>query len=89
MHFHRIYGFATTSSPLIITHSCKPLIRHRVNVKMSAAAISTSTPAVKKRSVVSSFIFKFDGTPDGKPQVALFRRSDKVSTYRYVSPFSF
>lgn len=33
----------------------------------------------KKRSVVSSFILKWN---DGPPQVALFRRSDKVSTYR-------
>lgn len=34
---------------------------------------------LKHRSVVSSFIFKFD---DGKPSVALFRRSDKVNTYQ-------
>lgn len=35
----------------------------------------------KQRSVVSSFIMKYK---DGKPRVALFQRSDKVSTYRYV-----
>ncbi|KAK4245123.1 Methylthioribose-1-phosphate isomerase [Corynascus novoguineensis] len=49
---------------------------------------STSSTDVewKKRSVVSSFIFKFDG---GQPQVALFRRSDKVSTYRqHLAPIS-
>jgi hypothetical protein len=34
---------------------------------------------LKHRSVVSSFIFKFD---NGKPLVALFRRSDKVNTYQ-------
>ena len=40
-------------------------------------------PQLKKRAVVSSFIFKYpeDG---GKPLVALFRRSDKVSTYKSV-----
>ncbi|KAK0742606.1 hypothetical protein B0T18DRAFT_305751, partial [Schizothecium vesticola] len=44
---------------------------------------------LQKRSVVSSFIFKFDGTPDGQPKVALFRRSEKVSTYRnYLAPIS-
>ena len=38
---------------------------------------------VKKRQVVSSFILK-DPEPgtDEKPMIALFRRSDKVSTYR-------
>lgn len=47
---------------------------------------------LKKRAVVSSFLFKFpDGGPsasstrDGKkPLVALFRRSGLVSTYRQV-----
>ncbi|KAK3693037.1 hypothetical protein B0T22DRAFT_367528 [Podospora appendiculata] len=48
---------------------------------------SSSTP-IKKRAVVSSFIFKFDR--DGNnPQVALFRRSDKVSTYQHhLAPIS-
>lgn len=45
-----------------------------------------SVNGLKKRSVVSSFIFKLDGTPDGQPKVALFRRSDKVSTYRSAAP---
>ncbi|OIW25361.1 nagb/rpia/CoA transferase-like protein [Coniochaeta ligniaria NRRL 30616] len=41
---------------------------------------------LKHRSVVSSFIFKFE---DGKPMVALFRRSDKVSTYQHhLAPIS-
>lgn len=43
-------------------------------------------PQLTKRAVVSSFIFKFpeDG---GKPVVALFKRSDKVSTYQLVIEF--
>ncbi|KAH8902150.1 nagb/rpia/CoA transferase-like protein, partial [Coniochaeta sp. PMI_546] len=37
-------------------------------------------------SVVSSFIFKYE---DGKPLVALFRRSDKVNTYQHrLAPIS-
>lgn len=46
-----------------------------------------SDRGLKKRSVVSSFIFKLEGTSDGQPKVALFRRSDKVSTYRSAAPF--
>jgi hypothetical protein len=34
----------------------------------------------KKRSVVSSFILKYDESRH--PLIALFKRSDKVSTYR-------
>jgi len=45
---------------------------------MSATASSAGDPW-KKRSVVSSFIMKLD---DAEPKVALFQRSDKVSTYR-------
>ncbi|KAK1835712.1 hypothetical protein QBC39DRAFT_327363 [Podospora conica] len=46
-------------------------------------------PGLKRRSVVSSFIFKLEGTPDEQPQVALFRRSQKVSTYRdHLAPIS-
>ncbi|KAK4038568.1 hypothetical protein C8A01DRAFT_47834 [Parachaetomium inaequale] len=50
----------------------------------------TPTPSAtsewQKRSVVSAFILKLD---DGKPQVALFQRSDKVSTYRHhLAPIS-
>ncbi|KAL0943054.1 translation initiation factor eif-2b subunit family protein [Colletotrichum truncatum] len=40
-----------------------------------------------RRIVVSSFIFKFP--PDSGPQVALFRRSDKVRTYQHrLAPVS-
>lgn len=47
---------------------------------------------LKKRSVVSSFIIKYPDDADGstaKPKVALFRRGDKVSTYRHhLAPIS-
>ncbi|KAK3315748.1 hypothetical protein B0H66DRAFT_479829 [Apodospora peruviana] len=50
--------------------------------------MSTDTTGFKKRSVVSNFIFNFD-TPDGKPRVALFKRSGKVSTYQHhLAPIS-
>ncbi|KAK0707930.1 hypothetical protein B0H67DRAFT_588930 [Lasiosphaeris hirsuta] len=50
---------------------------------------AVASAALKKRAVVSSFIFKFDQTPDGRAQVALFRRSGKVSTYRHhLAPIS-
>ncbi|KAL2017425.1 hypothetical protein VTK56DRAFT_2081 [Thermocarpiscus australiensis] len=50
------------------------------------AANSGSGDKFKKRSVVSSFILKPD---DGGPRVALFRRSDKVSTYQHhLAPIS-
>lgn len=39
---------------------------------------------LEKRAVVSSFIFKFPRGPSEKPVVALFKRSDKVRTYRFV-----
>ncbi|KAK1759987.1 nagb/rpia/CoA transferase-like protein [Echria macrotheca] len=57
---------------------------------LSAIKMSTdSTRPLKKRSVVSSFIFNLHKTPDHKPQVALFRRSDKVSTYQHhLAPIS-
>ncbi|KAK4168372.1 Methylthioribose-1-phosphate isomerase [Cladorrhinum sp. PSN259] len=43
----------------------------------------------KKRSVVSSFIFKFDDSGQNQPKVALFKRSDKVSTYQHhLAPIS-
>ncbi|KAF4986217.1 hypothetical protein FDECE_16065 [Fusarium decemcellulare] len=47
-------------------------------------AFSTTMTSLKHRAVASSFIFKFpDDDTSQKPQVALFRRSDKVSTYRH------
>ena len=40
---------------------------------------------LEKRSVVSNFII--DNHNPARPRVALFRRSDKVRTYEYASPF--
>ncbi|KAL2819825.1 hypothetical protein BJX63DRAFT_418750 [Aspergillus granulosus] len=43
----------------------------------------------EKRAVVSSFIFHFPNGSSGKPQVALFQRSDNVSTYQHqIAPIS-
>ncbi|GAD98786.1 hypothetical protein PVAR5_7487 [Paecilomyces variotii No. 5] len=51
--------------------------------------MSTQDKPLSKRSVVSSLIFKFPETGDGKPVVALFRRSEKVNTYRHhLAPIS-
>ncbi|KAK4236791.1 hypothetical protein C8A03DRAFT_45248 [Achaetomium macrosporum] len=51
------------------------------------ATTSSSAGEWKKRSVVSSFIMKADD--DQRPRVALFRRSDKVSTYQHhLAPIS-
>lgn len=44
---------------------------------------NTSQPPQKK-AVVSSFIFKSQNEEQQKPLVALFRRSEKVRTYRWV-----
>ncbi|EON97214.1 putative translation initiation factor eif-2b subunit family protein [Phaeoacremonium minimum UCRPA7] len=46
--------------------------------------MATEKPPLKKRSVVSSFIYKYvDENGERKPKVALFRRSDKVNTYQH------
>ena len=37
-----------------------------------------------KQQVAVSFIFKFPANGVARPKVALFKRSGKVSTYRYV-----
>ncbi|GAB1315329.1 hypothetical protein MFIFM68171_05539 [Madurella fahalii] len=43
----------------------------------------------KKRSIASSFVFKFDNAGVGGPRVALFRRSANVSTYQHrLAPIS-
>jgi len=59
----------------------------RQNQSAMAEPVQNAGPELKKRSVVSSFIFKFDGTPDGQPKVALFRRSEEVTTYKSAGPF--
>ncbi|KAL1859426.1 hypothetical protein Plec18167_006615 [Paecilomyces lecythidis] len=51
--------------------------------------MSAQDKPLTKRAVVSSLIFKFPETANGKPVVALFRRSDKVNTYRHhLAPIS-
>ncbi|KAI0003537.1 nagb/rpia/CoA transferase-like protein [Xylariaceae sp. FL0662B] len=56
---------------------------------MASTASGGETKKYKKSAVAGSFLFKF---PDGdakRAQVALFRRSDKVSTYRHkLAPVS-
>lgn len=59
--------------------------RHRPKRKQEAyrnqpEEMDSEPKPMTRRTVVSSFIFKFP--PDGGPQVALFRRSDKVRTYQ-------
>ncbi len=47
------------------------------------ASAKTPASSLLRRSVVSSFIIKYpEKVQPGKPMVALFKRSDKVSTYR-------
>ncbi|PNY25576.1 Methylthioribose-1-phosphate isomerase, partial [Tolypocladium capitatum] len=54
-----------------------PLRHHR-------ASSSTAMKPLERRAVASSFIFKYpDDNPDARPQVALFRRSGLVRTYRH------
>lgn len=43
--------------------------------------------SMTKRAVVSSFIFHFPPGQPTKPSVALFKRSEKVRTYRYDATF--
>lgn len=55
-------------------------------MRISVHRFSTTAPLrapkeLKKRSVVGSFLLKRD-EHDGRPKVALFKRSDKVNTYQ-------
>lgn len=63
-----------------------PKLLHRAFLgfqKLNKMEIASRSPIEwKKRSVVSSFIFKFDDTGVGSARVALFRRSGRVSTYQ-------
>jgi hypothetical protein len=81
------------SKPLILhgmLTSCKPIWRatSRPRLLRTMAAASTNSANSgewKKRSVVSSFLLRGGWRGDqAKPEIALFERSDKVSTYRYV-----
>lgn len=49
------------------------------SLSLTSKMASKSGKPLKHHSVVSSFIIKYE---DGKPSVALFRRSDKVNTYQ-------
>ncbi|KAK0744540.1 hypothetical protein B0T21DRAFT_407633 [Apiosordaria backusii] len=52
-------------------------------------AAAHGTDHWKRRSVVSSFIFTSNEPDNDRPKVALFKRSDKVSTYRHhLAPIS-
>ncbi len=54
--------------------------------RATMASTDQSAP-LKQRSVVSSFIIKYPNQgEEGKPLVALFKRSGKVSTYQWVPP---
>ena len=44
---------------------------------------NSGAKVLKKRAVAGSFLFRYiDDGSEKKPQVALFRRSGKVSTYQ-------
>jgi hypothetical protein len=47
-----------------------------------AGQISGVGQGLERRSVVSSFIFHFTTSSSDQPLVALFKRSDKVRTYK-------
>lgn len=48
-----------------------------------ATAADGGKPALQKRSVVSSFLYKFvDENGERKAKVALFKRSGQVRTYQ-------
>ncbi|OAA60494.1 DUF21 and cbs domain containing protein [Niveomyces insectorum RCEF 264] len=49
---------------------------------MATSSAGSSNAVLKKRAVVSSFILKYP-EEGGKPEVALFKRSDKVNTYQH------
>lgn len=52
------------------------------NPSSSSSSGDSSKPPLKKRSVVSSFLYKFvDENGERKPKVALFKRSGQVRTY--------
>lgn len=58
---------------------------HLHTVLKNKSATNLIRDPIKKRQVVSSFILKVPEPGDkGIPLIALFKRSDKVSTYRYV-----
>lgn len=68
-------GFTKTTRSLLLTSFGFKILQQPRRM----ATTSDSGDEWKRRSIVSSFIMKSD---NGTPRVALFRRSDKVSTYQ-------
>nr|BDD69325.1 uncharacterized transcriptional regulatory protein [Verruciconidia persicina] len=67
-----------TSLPFLSSrHTQFPSIR----LRPISTTSSLRTPEPPKRTVVGSFLLKRDAA-DGRPKVALFRRTDKVNTYK-------
>lgn len=61
------------------------MMRQCLHRPLVASFTMASAKPLKKRVVVSNFIFRFTGEQErATAQVALFHRSDAVSTYPYV-----
>lgn len=59
------------------------VVARRGSTRAMASAGEGGKPALQKRSVVSSFLYKFvDENGERKAKVALFKRSGKVRTYQ-------
>lgn len=59
------------------------LVSPRGPTRAMASAGEGGKPALQKRSVVSSFLYKFvEDNGERKAKVALFKRSGKVRTYQ-------
>ncbi|KAI1171131.1 hypothetical protein F4777DRAFT_566639 [Nemania sp. FL0916] len=72
-------------------HLCFPQIIHLNNARrIQSRGMATSTEKTTiKRAVAGSFLFKFPGGDIKKAKVALFRRSNNVTTYqRKLAPCS-
>ncbi|KAI0835004.1 nagb/rpia/CoA transferase-like protein [Hypoxylon sp. FL0890] len=56
---------------------------------MASNNVTSGKGGLKKRSIAGSFLFKIPNGDETQAQVALFRRSDKVSTYQHkLAPIS-
>ena len=78
---------ALTSIPIRAIGSSLPVLLSKRPVFVPTVRWNSSKtppdvqPPLTKRAVVGSFLLKRDAQ-DGRPKVALFRRTDKVNTYR-------
>ncbi len=82
MRRNNLSAALTLSSFCVACISKSPLFCASWDTRRFSATFTMASKAakpLKHHSVVSSFIYKFE---DGKPLVALFRRSDKVNTYQ-------